>query len=153
MFLKQNYGRGYLGQVPNVVRIQKQLLQTSGIPQDVLRDRRQGAVSLINNLHLPVAALEDRNAPEHRAQQSRGAQLMLDGKVLGRVKIAIFHRFLHHILHRNTTNHSRNYNSRMTDTTVICDCYFGAVTFLITATALVSVADIFFSVVKTFKNG
>ena len=49
----------YLGQVPEVVGIQQKLFKTSCIAEDVFRHCRQGAVSLIHKLDLPVAALQE----------------------------------------------------------------------------------------------
>lgn len=55
----------YLGQVADVVGVEQELLQAPGIAEDVLGHRGQRTVPLIDALHLPIAALEYRNALKH----------------------------------------------------------------------------------------
>lgn len=55
----------YLGQIPNVIGVEQELLQAASISKDVLGHGRQGAVALVHELYLAIAALEDWNALEH----------------------------------------------------------------------------------------
>lgn len=55
----------YLGQFAQMIGVQQQFLQAARIAQNVLRHAGQRAVPLVDKLHLPIAALEDRNALEH----------------------------------------------------------------------------------------
>lgn len=74
--------RTHLGQVPDVVGVEEELLQGTGVPQDLLGHLRQGAVALVHELHLPVAALEDGNALEHARLRPRRLWLLLFGRRL-----------------------------------------------------------------------
>lgn len=72
------YGhRTNLGQFTQVVGVQQQLLQAPGIPEYFFRYRIQRAVSLVDALHLPVAALEYRYATEHDNGQSVGDIILI----------------------------------------------------------------------------
>lgn len=55
----------YLGQIPNVIGVEQELLQAACIPKNLLGHGGQGTVALVHELHLPIAALEDWNALEH----------------------------------------------------------------------------------------
>lgn len=54
----------HLRQVPDVVGIQEQLLQTPRIPQDILRHIRKRAMPLVNIFNLTIA-FEQRYTPKH----------------------------------------------------------------------------------------
>lgn len=49
-----------------MIGVQQQLLQTPRVPQNILRNAAQGAMSFVDEFHLSIASLEDRNALEHR---------------------------------------------------------------------------------------
>lgn len=55
----------YLWQISNVICVQQQLLQASGVAQNVFGHIGQGAMPLIHELHLTIASFEDWNALEH----------------------------------------------------------------------------------------
>lgn len=70
----------HLGELPELVGVQQQLLQAAGIAIDLLRDVDQRAVALVDGLHMTVAPPQG-NAVEHRRLQhpsrvppSRGAR-------------------------------------------------------------------------------
>lgn len=60
-----------------MIRVQEELLQGARVAQYLLGHLRQGAVTLVHKLHLPVAALEDWNALEHAAAGRRLRPLRL----------------------------------------------------------------------------
>lgn len=55
----------YLRQFTDVVGVQQDLLQTSGITQYVVGNTAQGAVTLVHILHMPVTPLKDGDTPKH----------------------------------------------------------------------------------------
>ena len=48
-----------------MVGVQEQLLQTLGVPHDVLGHVAEAAVPLVHVVHLAVASLQQRNTLEH----------------------------------------------------------------------------------------
>lgn len=57
----------YLGQVSDMVGIQKKFFQTPGISKNIFGNCWKRAVPLINILNLPIAAFEDWDAAKHGA--------------------------------------------------------------------------------------
>jgi hypothetical protein len=55
----------HLWQIPNVICVQQELLEAPRVPQNVLGNVGQRAVTLVHELHLSIASFEDWNALEH----------------------------------------------------------------------------------------
>ena len=64
----------HLGQVPQVVGVEQQLLETPSVSANLLGHHGERAVALVDVLDLPVAALEDRDALEHDGSGGGGGE-------------------------------------------------------------------------------
>ena len=65
----------HLGQVPQVVCVEQELLEAPCVSAELLGDHGERAVPLVDVLHLPVAPLEDRDALEHGGGGGGGGNL------------------------------------------------------------------------------
>lgn len=74
----------HLGQVPQVVGVEQQLLETPSVSANLLGHHGERAVALVDVLDLPVAALEDRDALEHDGSGSGGGGEELKRRPEGR---------------------------------------------------------------------
>lgn len=53
-----------------MIRVQQHLLEAARVPENIIRNVGQRTVALVDEFHLSIAALEDRNTLEHGSGRS-----------------------------------------------------------------------------------